>query len=225
VFLCCGITGNTEIFGDGGVYEGCFDDKPQQFRGQSGSQDDIIPTEDILTGLIKYYPDNVLTQYLLDMRQYRPIVVQNFLNDLKEDCNGIFEKIKMNGMNALIKLLKIVDQIYFFRNGHWQFVQKYIMANTKYSIATGGTPITSWVSNQIEACLKYSNDIIHEIESQMKVNEEKINDEDYEHYLKIKNEYPKKVEVLVNQITELNKLNYDAKLVYNLNEELKETEN
>ena len=49
----------------------------------------------------------------------------------------------------------IVDQIFIFRNGHWMFVQKYIMANTAYPIATGGTPITSWLPNQIQACLTY----------------------------------------------------------------------
>ena len=46
-------------------------------------------------------------------------------------------------------LLAIVEEIYKFRNGHWQFVQKYIVANTKYAKATGGTPIFSWIPNQI----------------------------------------------------------------------------
>ena len=53
-------------------------------------------------------------------------------------------------------LLAIVEEIYKFRNGHWQFVQKYIMSNTKYAKATGGTPIISWIPNQIKSVLNYS---------------------------------------------------------------------
>ena len=57
-------------------------------------------------------------------------------------------------------LIQILDEIYYFRNGHWQFVQKYIMANTKYAKATGGTPIISWIPNQITAVLNYMDDVI-----------------------------------------------------------------
>ena len=34
------------------------------------------------------------------------------------------------------------------------------MENTKYAKATGGTPITSWLINQIEACLQYQSEIM-----------------------------------------------------------------
>ena len=50
-------------------------------------------------------------------------------------------------------MLELLEEIYSFRNGHWQFVQKYIMQNTAYPKATGGTPITSWIPNQIKAVL------------------------------------------------------------------------
>ena len=43
------------------------------------------------------------------------------------------------------------------------FVQKYIMANTKYNVATGGTPITTWIPNQIEAVLKFMRVILENI--------------------------------------------------------------
>ena len=57
-----GIEGNEAIFGQGVVYQGTDDLRPRKYRGQSGSQDDIIPTADIFTGLIDYYPDNILTR-------------------------------------------------------------------------------------------------------------------------------------------------------------------
>jgi len=213
-----GITGNTSIFGDGVIYEDCFDNKPQQFRGQSGSQDDIIPTEDIFCGVINYYPENELTKYLLDMRQYRPDVVQEFLKDLMTDCVGLYDKIKMSGVDNMIRLLKIVNQVYIFRNGHWQFVQKYIMANTKYNVATGGTPITTWIVNQIEACLKYMGNIIEEIKSFNDIKLSKL----YDDYLILEKEHNTKIKILVDQVNELKKTDYNASLIYDLNKDMKE---
>ncbi len=135
-----GIKGNDEIFGDGVVYKGVWDE-PKQFRGQTGAQDNIIPTMDIFAGVINYYPKNDLTKYLLDLRSYRPICIQNFLADLKDemlkDDKELFKNlIKDNNEEGLYLLLQILDEIYYFRNGHWQFVQKYIMANTVYPKAT-----------------------------------------------------------------------------------------
>ena len=39
------------------------------------------------------------------------------------------------------------------------------MSNTKYAFATGGTPITTWLINQIEAVLKYEEDIINYVKN------------------------------------------------------------
>ena len=200
-----GIKGNTDIFGEGVKYEGSSNTEIRTYRGQSGSQDDIIPTIDIFSGLFKYYPDNILTQYLLDMRSYRPIPVQNFLADLEknyiklEDLNG--EELKL--------LYQILDQVHCFRNGHWMFVQKYIMANTKYNIATGGTPVTTWIPNQIEAVLEYMRIILSKIDDNDFLNEKKV-DWDY------------KYNVLLSQVKELANANYDVKLVYNYQGKLAE---
>ena len=162
-----GIKGNDEIFGDGVVYQGVWDE-PQQYRGQTGAQDNIIPTMDIFTGVINYYPKNDLTKYLLDLRSYRPICIQNFLADLKdemaEDDHNLFKNlIKDNNEQGLYLLLQILDEIYYFRNGHWQFVQKYIMANTVYPKATGGTPIISWIPNQITSVLNIMTEVFDSI--------------------------------------------------------------
>ena len=78
-----GVKGNEELFGDGVIYDGVWDE-PKQFRGQTGAQDDIIPMEDIFSGVIKHYPKNELTKYLLDLRSYRPKCIQKFFKDLEE---------------------------------------------------------------------------------------------------------------------------------------------
>ena len=67
---------------------------------------------------------------------------------------GLMGKLVENkDVTGLCYLLGILEEIYHFRNGHWQFVQKYIMQNTAYPKATGGTPITQWIPNQIKAVL------------------------------------------------------------------------
>ena len=192
-----GIKGNEEIFGEGVKYEGSNNNELRTYRGQSGSQDDIIPTVDIFSGLFKYYPDNVLTKYLLDMRTYRPKPVQKFLLDLENN----YINIDLLDTEELKLLYNIVDQIHCFRNGHWMFVQKYIMENTKYNVATGGTPITTWIPNQIEAVLEYMRIILTKIEDQEFLNDKKA-DWEFKH------------NVLLSQVNELANINYDIKLVY-----------
>lgn len=150
-----GIKGNDDIFENGLIYQGVWDE-PKAFRGQTGAQDNIIPTMDIFSGVIAHYPENDLTRYLMDLRSYRPKCIQQFLEDLRKI---MFQKPlvgtlkNQNNQKGAIYLLELLEEIYLFRNGHWQFVQKYIMQNTAYPKATGGTPITSWIPNQIKAVL------------------------------------------------------------------------
>jgi indoleamine 2,3-dioxygenase len=214
-----GIKGNTELFGEGLVYEDCFNNQPQQFRGQTGAQDSIIPMMDIFTGVVDFYPNNKLTEYLLDLRSYRPVCVQDFFKDLRDyySVNPIYKKLSdEQDIEGLLYLLKIVDEIYLFRNGHWQFVQKYIMENTDYPMATGGTPITSWLINQIESVLEFERVIIQ------RINEINNYNNDYNGYNdnKLIMYFPRKIKLLKEQTEELNKLNYNVQLIYTKNKEL-----
>ena len=162
IFLM-GHTGNEKIFDKGVLYEDNegINQEYVQYRGETGAQDDIIPTLDIFTGVTKYYPENILTKYLYELRDYRPKVIIEFFNDLEKESNDLTLKIfEICGVRGLIYLLVIVNEIYLFRNGHWLFVKKYIMSNTKYNVATGGTPLNLWLPNQIKACLDKMNEIL-----------------------------------------------------------------
>ena len=208
-----GIKGNDEIFGDGVIYEG-VSEEPVQYRGQTGAQDNIIPTADIFTGVINYYPSNDLTKYLLDLRSYRPKCIQNFLSDLKDEMkeNRLFSTIKKsNNEEGLCKLIQILDEIYYFRNGHWQFVQKYIMANTKYAKATGGTPIISWIPNQITAVLNYMSDVLELIPDNSSFIDKALFSE----------QLSKKISLLDKQLQLLHGDNYNAEDVFALNKKHK----
>jgi indoleamine 2,3-dioxygenase len=213
-----GIKGNDKIFGPGLVYDGCFNNEPQQYRGQTGAQDSIIPMIDIFTGIVDFYPDNKLTEYLLDLRTYRPKCIQNFFVDLRDHykLNPLFKQLTdAKCYEGLVYLLKIVDEVYLFRNGHWQFVQKYIMSNTKYAFATGGTPITTWLINQIEAVLEYERVIIEHLNAN---NCAQLSDNEL--WLNLSNSYNKKRGLLVEQVNELRKIDYNIEFVYTKNSEL-----
>ena len=189
-----GIEGNDDIFGDGVVYEGCGEE-PRKYRGQTGAQDDIIPSLDIFTGIIRYYPDNMLTKYLMDLRQYRPKCVQEYFKDLEKESPNFLEKLEKED---LILLLAIVEQVYYFRAYHMQFVVFYILKNTKYAKATGGTPIISWIPNQIGAVLSYMKELIN-----------MIGEHDDLRYNKIRNGIDEKIQLLDKQINELRIKNYN----------------
>jgi indoleamine 2,3-dioxygenase len=214
-----GIKGNDKIFPNGLTYENCFNNEPQYYRGQTGAQDSIIPMMDIFTGIVDYYPDNQLTQYLLDLRSYRPVCVQNFFNDLREHykTNNIFEQLKNDSnYEGLIYLLKIVDEVYLFRNGHWQFVQKYIMSNTKYAFATGGTPITTWLINQIEAVIEFEKVIVMFLQDK-----DLQNVKNNELWCELSEGLERKQQLLIDQVNELKNINYNIDLIYLKNDELK----
>ncbi len=206
-----GIKGNEEIFPNGLIYEGVWD-KPKYFRGQTGAQDNIIPTADIVSGVINFYPENQLTKYLLDLRKYRPICVQNFFEILTKEMRSapLLKRLtKTDNQLGMYHLMSAYEEIYFFRNGHWQFVQKYIMQNTKYAKATGGTPIISWIPNQIKAVFS----AMQNLSDQMK---------DSNHWIKSKwiESYLKKVELLNKQLEILSIDTFNPESVFKLNEEI-----
>jgi len=53
-------------------------------------------------------------------------------------------------------LLENIHLTFGFRHIHWSMVKKYIIDNTKYPKATGGTPITTWLPNNMGATLEYA---------------------------------------------------------------------
>ena len=74
-----GITGNDDIFPGGVLYKG-VSDKKLSFRGETGAQDSTIPAVDSAFGLD--YPRISLTEYLFELRKYRPYHHRNFIDHL-----------------------------------------------------------------------------------------------------------------------------------------------
>lgn len=151
-----GIKGNEDIFPQGVIFKGVdeFGGQPQAYRGETGAQDSIIPAMDSALGLD--YPRNSLTEYLFELRDYRPHHHQQYINELQKRCvDSKFREYVQEDSYTSFLLLNAMHQTFRFRHIHWTMVRKYIIENTKYPRATGGTPITTWLPNQLGACLEY----------------------------------------------------------------------
>ena len=145
-----GNTGEDKIFPKDGVeYEG-VDPKYHIYRGETGAQSSIIPLSDVLTGVDRHYPDNALTKYLLELRSYRPRRHRTLLEDTKKAMNDldIVNFMTQEKQSEWLRL-RAMDQIRRFRSGHWMFTKQYIIQNTGHPVATGGTPITTWLPNNL----------------------------------------------------------------------------
>ena len=92
------------------------------------------------------------------------------------------------------------------------------MSNTKYSYATGGTPITCWLINQIDAVLNFENDIINHINDIEERKLDNISNKDM--WLELNDSYPRKRKLLEEQIKELQSNEYNITTIYEKNKEL-----
>jgi indoleamine 2,3-dioxygenase len=204
-----GIKGNTNIFPNGVIYEP--ETEPRYYRGQSGSQDTIIPFLDSFFRVCDHYPKNDLTNYLMDMRSYRPAPFRDLVRWTDTHCVDLISRLMARDVDGMIcsLLYQVYRQMYEFRNGHWQFVQKYIMANTAYPVATGGTPITTWLPNQIMATLSSMRIVLNYAE--------RFHNNKNIEWLAYEEEFSNMLKLLEDQSILLKCDNYNANDVFNLN--------
>ena len=86
------------------------------------------------------------------------------------------------------------------------------MANTKYAKATGGTPIISWLPNQMKAVMNEMKNVIKLIGNNQ------LHDASAELYTEVKNNIDRKVDLLNHQLELINKKTFSANKVFDLNE-------
>ncbi|KAK8098244.1 uncharacterized protein PG998_013730 [Apiospora kogelbergensis] len=159
-----GITSQS-MFPNGVVYEGLDGqdaDKPQSFRGESGANDSMIPLMDNFLGISM--PNTPLTAILKDFRSYRPGNHREFLEwvahesqrsglrayALSPDAKDTTDEEVLESRRLW---LKIQNQVRDFRWRHWCFAREYILKQTSHPTATGGSPIVTWLPNQLLAVM------------------------------------------------------------------------
>ncbi|KAK5363829.1 hypothetical protein LTS03_009558 [Exophiala xenobiotica] len=170
-----GITSQS-MFPNGVIYRGTRygDSKPLFFRGESGANDSIIPLLDHLLEIPM--PSNPLSDILRDFRQYRPKPHREFLAwvmsksaevGVRKYCTGgrnvatstagssPHDRCESDTESMLLSVmyLKLLEHVRSFRWRHWLFAREYIIKRTPHPTATGGSPIITWLPNQLCAVM------------------------------------------------------------------------
>ncbi len=147
-------TKNQPMFPRGVIYEGCYENEAQYYRGESGANDTIIPTCDNLLQLTGIMPNNPLTDILMDFRKYRPVAHNQWLNFVDSQARGLNVADFAQGTpESAIRYLSAIDQVREFRDRHWRFTKEYILKYSDHPVATGGSPIITWLPNQLGTVL------------------------------------------------------------------------
>lgn len=172
---------------------------PFQFRGESGANDNIIPTGDNLLQLTDRMPSNPLTEILQDFRTYRPIQHNTWLTYVKDYAALVkLRDYAESDHKSLLLYLSILDEIRDFRNRHWNFTKEYIIKRTTHPVATGGSPIVEWLPNQLGAILTFMEQSIE------KIDVTKLPDEESkELYTRIKNKINAQSSHLQREVSKL----------------------
>ena len=142
---------NNPALPDGLIYESCFDEKPQLFRGETGAQSSIVPTLDALLN-VEHERDE-LREYLDEMKSYMPPSHRELIKFI-EDTSKVKEQVSGNKM-----LMELYDdccqEISIFRSQHLRYAADYIHnQSTKSTLfgsggskvrGTGGTPFMKYL--------------------------------------------------------------------------------
>lgn len=165
-----GIT-NQSMFPNGVVYEGENDNKPLFFRGESGANDSIIPLLDHLCEIPM--PKNPLTDILVDFRNYRPKPHRTFLAYVMSRAAELgVRDFCVKDLHLAQLYLKLLDHVRSFRWRHWLFAREYIIKRTSHPTATGGSPIVTWLPNQLMAVMELMENVYRDSGLQEKVQHE-----------------------------------------------------
>jgi indoleamine 2,3-dioxygenase len=105
-------------------------------------------------------PDTPLTSILQDFRSYRPGNHREFLEYVKARSAHLSLKYYalQEASSAALYLLAL-NQVRDFRWRHWCFTREYILKKTSHPTATGGSPIVTWLPNQLQAVMQAMVDV------------------------------------------------------------------
>lgn len=105
-------------------------------------------------------PDTPLTSILQDFRSYRPGNHREFLEYVKARAIALsVRSFALQEPSSTALYLLALDQVRDFRWRHWCFTREYILKKTNHPVATGGSPIVTWLPNQLQAVMQTMVDI------------------------------------------------------------------
>ena len=105
-------------------------------------------------------PDTPLTAILQDFRSYRPGNHREFLEYVKARATHVsLKSYALQEPSSAALYLLALNQVRDFRWRHWCFTREYILKKTSHPTATGGSPIVTWLPNQLQAVMQGMVDV------------------------------------------------------------------
>jgi indoleamine 2,3-dioxygenase len=99
-------------------------------------------------------PETPLTSILQDFRSYRPGNHREFLSYVAQRSSSLsLKSYALAEPSSATLYLLALNQVRDFRWRHWCFTREYILKKTSHPVATGGSPIVTWLPNQLTAVL------------------------------------------------------------------------
>ena len=142
---------NNPAIPSGMIYEKCYNNQPQFFRGETGAQSSIIPALDIILGIT--HEQNDLSIYLKEMRDYMPKAHRSFLHHLekKGSIRAYVKELQLPFPDLRETYNKCIDLMVRFRFTHLKYAAVYIQKQTQDNpanstqVGTGGTPFMDYL--------------------------------------------------------------------------------
>jgi len=128
------------------VYEDCFNNEPQSYRGETGAQSSIVPSFVAALGI--EHKDSMLTKHLDLMRSYMPIPHRMFIEKLenKRDEGFSLRGAVIFAGKHLDLYNQCLEELLKFRTKHLEYAVNYIQKKVDNPTGTGGTPFIPWLS-------------------------------------------------------------------------------
>jgi indoleamine 2,3-dioxygenase len=100
-------------------------------------------------------PPTPLSSILRDFRAYRPGNHREFLSWVEHRSSDLgIKTYALSSASSASLYLHALNQVRDFRWRHWCFTREYILKKTPHPTATGGSPIVTWLPNQLAAVLE-----------------------------------------------------------------------
>jgi indoleamine 2,3-dioxygenase len=122
------------------VYEG-VDERPVNFRGETGAQRSIMPT---LVAFMKIpHRPTALTDHLAEMRKFMPAEHRAIIEEV-QSLPAVRERAQKDRYN------EILEGMATFRTIHYGLAEEYINKRVADPRGTGGTPYMVWLKQLID---------------------------------------------------------------------------
>jgi indoleamine 2,3-dioxygenase len=147
---------NQPALPQGLIYDGVseYNNKPQQFRGETGAQSSIVPALDALLGVA--HAHDPLRAYLMEMRDYMPPRHRAFVEAIEQGPavrDYVLARQDASLRNAYDRCVSFVEQ---FRAKHLEYAAKYIHnqrpkdPSNPSQVGTGGTPFMPYLKKHLD---------------------------------------------------------------------------